>query len=145
MSLQWSEFSTPALATLSDSFTTIHGIFSSDTRKKYKKATRSDITNGTKGAILKMTSFEIVIGYVKAESPELSLYILDASVVGCEGSSIFGNPCEILRRQDLAELARRCSTEWNNRRHGGILQPNQGRVADGESDTHFSARSQADT
>ncbi|KAG5302082.1 hypothetical protein I7I48_02295 [Histoplasma ohiense] len=147
---QWFPDPEPIRGTLSDSVTTISSVFSRESTEIFLKNARKRLTNNTRGAIIKINEFDIVISYARAHSPEISLFILDFRVEGCEGSSIFGSPVDVSGHSRLSSLARKCSRKCITQRNGRASPNGEGRVAnvatnsDSDSDSDSSSlRSQA--
>ncbi|PGH13896.1 hypothetical protein AJ80_06165 [Polytolypa hystricis UAMH7299] len=138
--VEWSPLVSPVQATLSDSSTTIKAIFSGDSTKQYREIAKKDVTKDTRGAVLKLNSFEIVVGYTNAQRPDVTLYIRAFEVAGCEGSGLFGNPARINSDQEVLVLARKFSAAKNG---GGEDREHDHSDDDGDSDTG-SLRSQAE-
>ncbi|PGH03033.1 hypothetical protein AJ79_07465 [Helicocarpus griseus UAMH5409] len=127
---QWSPASDPIQGTLSDSVTTILTIFSSESTERYRKKTRKQLNKDTRGAILKINEFEIVISYVRAPSPEITLYALDFRVEGCEGTGVFGSPVDISRRASITNMARRCSKRYTTQRNNAVSPGKEDQIGD---------------
>ncbi|OJD23935.1 hypothetical protein ACJ73_04709 [Blastomyces percursus] len=144
---QWSPPTGPVCGILSDSVTAISSTFSRESTESYRSKTRKQLNRNTKGAIIKINEFDIVIGHVMAHPPEITLSVLDFRVEGCEGSSIFGHPVDITGHSSISSMARRYSRKYIAQRNGGSLPNGEGRTnvstdTDSESDAS-SLRSQA--
>ncbi|EEH45126.2 uncharacterized protein PADG_01276 [Paracoccidioides brasiliensis Pb18] len=120
---QWSPPSQSIQGTLSDSLTTILGIFSKESTQRYQIKARKPLNSGTKGAILKIVEFEVVISYVRAQTPQVALYVLDFQVEGCEGASVFGTPVDILGQPKMSSLLRDFCRQHNGQQNG-VAPPN---------------------
>ncbi|KAK2798521.1 hypothetical protein FQN51_007678 [Onygenales sp. PD_10] len=142
----WSPAQRPIQGTLSDSTTTILGIFSTQSTDLYKKNARKNLNEGTKGALVGINQFEIVISYVKPSSPEISLYILNFQVEGCEGTGLFGDPAAVVKHPGIRDMAKDCLRLYNRQRNGASpLNDGSNKLdADGgsDSDTDVSLQSQ---
>ncbi|KAK2810669.1 hypothetical protein FQN50_002709 [Emmonsiellopsis sp. PD_5] len=143
---EWSSAQRPIQGILSDSTTTVLGIFSAQSTDLYKKNARKDLNKGTKGALVGINRFEIVISYVKPSSPEISLYILDFQVEGCEGSGVFGNPAAVAKDPGIRDMAKDCLRLYNRQRNGASSLNNGSNKLDADagsdSDTDMSLQSQ---
>ncbi|EER42655.1 conserved hypothetical protein [Histoplasma capsulatum H143] len=134
---QWSPGPEPIRGTLSDSVTTISSVFSRESTEIFLKKARKRLTSNTRGAIIKINEFDIVISYARAHSPEISLFILDF-------------PLDVSGNSRLSSLARKCSRKCIAQRNGRASPNGEGRVAnvatnsDSDSDSDASSlRSQA--
>ncbi|KLJ11223.1 hypothetical protein EMPG_13487 [Blastomyces silverae] len=141
---QWSPATGPIRGILSDSVTTISSTFSRESTESYKNKTRTQLNKNTKGGIIKINEFDIVISHVKAHQPEITLFVLDFRVEGCEGSSIFGHPVDITGHSNISSMARRCSRKYIAQRNGGALPNGEGREAKVSTDTGTDSDSESD-
>ncbi|KAL1957602.1 hypothetical protein VTO42DRAFT_5713 [Malbranchea cinnamomea] len=101
--VKWSNSESTVEGTLSDSHTTIDCSFSRESVRRYEAEFHKKIRQDTKGAILKLLQFEIVVSHLT----DVTLYIVDFELQGCEGTGVFGNPQKIRRSRIIFELARR--------------------------------------
>ncbi|EGE82364.1 hypothetical protein BDDG_05308 [Blastomyces dermatitidis ATCC 18188] len=131
---EWSPATGPVRGILSDSVTAISSTFCRESTESYRRKTRKPLNRNTKGAIIKINEFDIVISHVKAP-PEITLSVLDFRVEGCEGSSIFGRPVDITGHSSISSMARKCSRKENGQRNGGGLPNGEGREANVPTDT----------
>ena len=88
---------------LSDSITSIECIFVGAFARQYEKEHGIKIQEGTKGAVIKLLEFEVVVPY---EPSETALYITKFEINGCEGSGTFGNPRKIKKNKVVSALAK---------------------------------------
>ncbi|OAX80883.1 hypothetical protein ACJ72_04779 [Emergomyces africanus] len=132
---QWSPDPGPIRGTLSDSVTTISSIFSKDSTERYRNKTRKQVNKGTKGALIKINEFEIVISYVRARKPDITLYILDFRVEGCEGSGVFGKPVDINFHSGISSMAKKCSRKYNSQRNDHASPNREARKMNASSDS----------
>ncbi|PGH02356.1 hypothetical protein GX51_04664 [Blastomyces parvus] len=131
---QWSPATGPVQGLLSDSVTTISSTFSRESTESYKNKIKKHLNKNTKGAIIKINEFDIVINHVKAHPPEITLSVLDFRVEGCEGSGIFGHPVDITSHSGISSMARRCSRKYIIQRNGSVLPNGKGREANVPTD-----------
>ncbi|KMU83994.1 hypothetical protein CIHG_01778 [Coccidioides immitis H538.4] len=108
--VKWQDSSSPIEALLSDSCTTIRGHLSNDAVAKYRLERKTDVRANTRGALMKITDFEIVINKKKTPAPSLALYIRSFDILGCEGTGTFGNPRDISSFLAISALAGQCQS-----------------------------------
>ncbi|EFW15848.1 hypothetical protein D8B26_004343 [Coccidioides posadasii str. Silveira] len=108
--VKWQDSSSPIEALLSDSCTTIRGHLSNDAVAKYRLERKTDVRANTRGALMKITDFEIVINKKKTPAPSLALYIRSFDILGCEGTGTFGNPRDISSFPAISALAGQCQS-----------------------------------
>ncbi|OJD18129.1 hypothetical protein AJ78_01847 [Emergomyces pasteurianus Ep9510] len=132
---RWSPASAPIRGTLSDSVTTISSIFSKDSTERYRNKTRKQVNKNTRGALIKINEFEIVISYVRTHTPEITLYILDFRVEGCEGSGVFGKPVDITCHSGISSMAQRCSKKYNSQRNSHAAPNREAQKVDAFTDS----------
>ncbi|KKZ63089.1 hypothetical protein EMCG_02590 [[Emmonsia] crescens] len=140
---QWSTASGPIRGTLSDSVTTILSIFCSESTERYRNKNKKQLNKNTMGAVIKINEFEIVISYLRARAPEITLYILDFRVEGCEGTGVFGNPVDITSHSGISSMARRCSRKYSSQRNGHV--PPNGEGQEVNLDTNSDSGSDSDS
>lgn len=103
---KWTQTTPPIKAQISDSFTSIDAIVTGDCAARFQKEARKSLTQNTAGAILTLTEFEIVIGYLNPSSPDISLCIKDFGINGCEGTGTLGRPISITKRPETTEVVK---------------------------------------
>lgn len=108
----------------------IRGIISGEAIAAYENEWGEKITSNTKGGIISIKKFEIVMGQVPADRPEIYLYIKEMVMVGCEGTGTFGQPNDIVRDKIIKELTQRC---WKNSEHNDYDPSDKGESLDDSS------------
>ncbi|WEW59665.1 hypothetical protein PRK78_005144 [Emydomyces testavorans] len=131
--VKWQDSKSPIEAILSDSFSTIRGRFSDDATARYMRDKKADVRANTKGAILKITDFDIVVSQGQSATPNITLFIRAFEILGCEGTGTFGSPREISSFPVISALARQCQAigSVETHEHLGIspVQPQPGVTA----------------
>ncbi|GBF60496.1 hypothetical protein TMEN_2934 [Trichophyton mentagrophytes] len=134
--LEWLPEAPTPQAILSDSHTFVPARFSERVCQNFNwnnnSASRSNVTP----CLLRIKQCEIIIAKSNRFPPEISLYIGEIKLEGCEKEGVFGNPGDIVRCKAVLEL----NDKWSRKIH--ILGPI---VPSPRNDEPWRPISQADT
>ncbi|EEP77472.1 predicted protein [Uncinocarpus reesii 1704] len=138
--IQWEDHQSRLRAVLSDSVSSIRGHFSDDAVAKYRRENKSDIRAGTKGAVMKLANFDILITN-QSHAVSVALDIRGFEIIGCEGAGAFGNPHEISKSRVILALAREWLSTGNGKERREIDTPTAQPQAQIAVANHESSRS----
>ncbi|KAK2749910.1 hypothetical protein FQN57_005327 [Myotisia sp. PD_48] len=96
-------------AMLSDSSTSIRGMFTRDLTEYITRLQGTRPGTYPEAGIFRLSQFEITIGQTPMRNPEVYIYVQNMEVVpGLQGVGTLGNPCFILEYKDISKLAKQC-------------------------------------
>ena len=124
------------IGTLSDSFTSIGCRFSCEFLRNYEKKRNVKLQKGSKGAILKLLQFEILVKY----GLDTELYIMEFEMHGCEGSRKIGKPHDIYTNETVSKLIKEFA-----RATGGGLDDDDDELEALGNDSDISVQSQPES
>ena len=85
-------FDDPVEAIISDKATSIIARISSAASKKFKEKQRRRITENTKGGVIQIKEFEIVLTHLGPKPSRITLLITELNHLGSDGEGTFGSP-----------------------------------------------------
>ncbi|KAI1940430.1 hypothetical protein LOZ66_002024 [Ophidiomyces ophidiicola] len=112
--IKWRDLTSPIEAVLSDSFSSINARFSDDSVARYVREKKAGIRVNTKGALIKITDFDVLVSRKSRSVPVILLYIRHFEVLGCEGTGMFGSPRHVSSYPTISALAKECQITQKN-------------------------------